>query len=472
MRLGRVRDAWPPANRSEEHTPRRLFNNRLTLRRQATCIDVEHKKRGRPRLRDDGAGRMDQPSMTVAPEVGPAVAPAGRGHRRTDSYPRQLRSRTRGQSQSMLQLQQPLTPITGPLTAAQRPGEVTEGFFPARSDPTQRPAEMVAFLNLNLQILKCNEAFRQLFGPGADPRGRLLSDFIDRRHESQVQRLQNELRDERSRREPTYLPSIFPDRQEQQAVQSLDENDVERITQGFDARPESWTYVLPDGRREQLVSRVSLARTSIYFAVIVLRRIAQPSPVQRSAFGRPTSIELPAPIPTVPSAISPRFTFQPPAPLSPFGAPSTPASPFSSFQNLGTTLPPGQAPIHSPYAAPSRSDLTYFQRFPPYGPHPSDIPPTSQPSTSRPRSTTLEALTSPRGGRRRPQSLQVYARPPVGSAPTTPLGGAFSQPAMEQGESSSTRTPERRQLEEEDTPEESARKRRRTGMDIKDVLEK
>lgn len=411
--------------------------------------------------------------MTVAPEVGPVVAPAGRGHRRTESYQRQLRSRTRGQSQGMLQLQQPLTPMAGPSTAVQRPGEVTEGFFPARSEPTQGPAEMVAFLNLDLQILKCNEAFRQLFGLGADPRGRLLSDFIDRRHESEVHRLQNGLREERSRREPTYLPSIFPDQQEQQAVQTLDENDVERITQGFDERREFWTYVLPDGRRQQLLSRVSLARTSIYFAVIVLRRIAQPSPIQRTAFGRPTSIELPAPVPTVPSAISPRgFAFQPPAPLSPFGPPSTPASPFSSFHALGTTLPPATGTIHSPYAASSRSDPPYFQRFPPYGPPPSDVPPSSQPSTSRPRSTTLEALISPRTSRRRPQSLQVYPRPPAGSAPTTPLGGAFSRPAMEQGEPSSSRTPERRRHEEEDTPEESARKRRRTGMDIKDVLEK
>lgn len=408
--------------------------------------------------------------MTVAPEAGPVGAPAGRGHRRTDSYQRQLRSRTRGQSQGMLQLQQPLTAVPGPSTIMQRPGDVSEGYFPARAGLGPGPPEMVAFLNLDLQILKCNEAFRQQFGAGSDPRGRLLSDFIDRIHEGQVQRLQNELRDERSRREPTFLPAIFPDQQEQQAVQNLDENDVERVTQGYDERPESWTYVLPDGRREQLLSRISLARTTIYFAVIVLRRIAQPSPLQRSAFGQPTTIELPAPVPTVPSAISPRtFQFQPPGPPSPFGPPSAPDSPFATFQALGTSLPPATGPIHSPYAAPSRSEPSYFQRYAPYPPP--EIQLTSQPF-ARPRSTTLEALASPRTGRRRPQSLQVYPRAPVGSAPTTPLGGGFGQqPPMETGEPSYTRAPSREE-EEEDTPEESARKRRRTGMDIKDVLGK
>ena len=431
---------------------------------------MEHKKRGRPRLRDESGARTDQPSMTVAPGVAPAATPVGRGHHRADSYQRQLRSRTRGESQGTLQLQEPLTAFSSQAPAVQRPGEVSVGYFASRSDLGSASGEMMAFLNLDLQILKCNEAFRQMFGAGGDPRGRRLSDFIDIRHESQVQRLQNELREERSRRDPTYLPSIFPDRQEQQAVQALHDTDVDRITQGFDERRESWTYVLSDGRPEQLYSRVSLARTTIYFAVIILRRIAQPSPAQRSAFG-PTSIELPAPLPVAPSAISPRgFGFHPPGPASPYGGPSAPASPFASFQTLGMTLPPNTGSMTSLYAPPSRSDPSYFPRLAPYGAPTTELPLTSQPPTSRPRSTTMEALTSPRAGRRqRPQSLYFHPRGPAGSAPTTPLGAAFSQSVTEHGELSSSRTPGGPE-EEEDTSEESARKRRRTGMNIKDVL--
>jgi len=408
--------------------------------------------------------------MTVAPGVAPAVAPASRGHRRADSYQRQLRSRTRGESQGMLQLQEPLAAFPSQAPAVQRPSEVSVGYFASRPDLGSASGDMMAFLNLDLQILKCNEAFRQMFAAGGDPRGRPLSDFIDRRHESQVQRLQNELREERSRRDPTYLPSIFPDIPEQQAVQALQDTDVNRITQGFDERRESWTYVLSDGRAEQLLSRVSLARTTIYFAVIILRRVSQPPQAQRSAFG-PTSIELPAPHPAAPSAISPRsFAFLPPGPASPYGVPSAPASPFASFQTLGMTLPPNTSSMTSPYAPPSRSDQSYFQRLAPYGVPTGELPPTSQPPTSRPRSTTLEALTSPRTGRRqRPQSLYFHPRAPAGSAPTTPLGAAFSQSVTEQGEPSSSRTPGGTE-EEEDTSEGSPRKRRRTGMNIKDVL--
>lgn len=38
----------------------------LTHRWQTTCIDVVRRKRDRPQLRDDGTGRADQRSMTVA----------------------------------------------------------------------------------------------------------------------------------------------------------------------------------------------------------------------------------------------------------------------------------------------------------------------------------------------------------------------------------------------------------------------
>lgn len=409
--------------------------------------------------------------MAASSEAGPsALGTAIRAHRRSDAYQRQLRSQTREQGQNILQLQQPLMASAGPSSSAPRPGEVTEGFYPARSEPsTDRPA-IIAFLNLDLQILRCNEAFALFFGGGNNPRGRLLSDFIDRRHEAAVQRLQNELREERSRREPTFLPSIFPDH-EQQAVQSIDYGDVDRITQGYDERHESWQFVLPDGRREQLMSRISLARTSIYFAVIIMHRITQPSPSQGTAFARPTSLELPAPVPTVPSSISPRaFTFHQTGPPSPF-APSSPASPFASFQTMGTTLPPSTGSITSTYPAgtPSRSETSYFGRSSQHHLMSTELTPTSQPSTSRSRSTTMEAHTSPRE-RRRPQSLQVYPRHPIGSAPTTPLGSQFERRPTSQAEASSTQTPERR--EEVESPEESARKRRRTGMDIKDVLDK
>ena len=215
---------------------------------------MEHKKRGRPRLRDERETRQDQLSLATASEAGPsALGTSIRGYRRSDSYQRQLRSQTREQTQTILQLQQHLTAGADPSSSTPRPGEVTEGFYPARSEPATGPLAIIAFLNLDLQILRCNEAFALLFGGGTDPSGRLLSDYIDRRYEAAVQRLQNELREERSRREPTFLPGIFPD-QEQQAVQSIDYNDVDRITQGYDERHESWQFVLPDGRREQLMA--------------------------------------------------------------------------------------------------------------------------------------------------------------------------------------------------------------------------
>ncbi|KAL1644680.1 hypothetical protein SLS58_004141 [Diplodia intermedia] len=93
----------------------------------------------------------------------------------------------------------------------------------------------MALLNLDLHIIKTNQAFNVLFGR-SDLSGRALSELVETHHAETVYRLRSELREERDQREPSYMPPIFGPR-EQEAVQGIEEEDLDRISQGYTDPP-------------------------------------------------------------------------------------------------------------------------------------------------------------------------------------------------------------------------------------------
>ena len=433
---------------------------------QATCVDVEHKKRGRPRLRDDRE-RPEQGSVptSFAPAPPPNIARTG-GHSRGGSLDYQRRTRSNSTRQQPVGLEPPRPVQTLPQPDV-RAGTVTDIFYSPQEEPSQGPSTLVAFLNLDLRILKCNDPFRNVFTPSGDPTGRLLSDFVDGRHSLAVARLQNGLREERTQREPTFLPGIFPEQQERQAVEALDQSDVEKITQGFEERPEQWTFVLHGGQPEVMYSRVKLAKTSTYFAIITIRRIAplargnsRPRGSELGAGGFGQVIAPPQPSPTHP----PRY---PAEARSPFrGTP--PPSPFSSLIGLGSAapLPPSYGTMGS---VQPRSDQGYFARSSSLLASPlTYMQPPPQPI--RPPSATSDPRPSSARERPRPEPLGSLQLPPiVSSAPTTPLiSDFFHQTGPVQAGRADTRIPERGEPQE--PQEESSRKRRR--MDITDIVDR
>ncbi|CAN9157004.1 unnamed protein product [Alternaria sp. RS040] len=62
----------------------------------------------------------------------------------------------------------------------------------------------VVYLNLDLVIQKANQAFADLVSFLGDIRGKHLGDLLEAQQNESMQRLRNELRDERDEREPTY----------------------------------------------------------------------------------------------------------------------------------------------------------------------------------------------------------------------------------------------------------------------------
>jgi hypothetical protein len=348
---------------------------------------------------------------------------------------------------------------------------------PTPPDLTWRNEPFVAFLNLDLRILKATDQLRFLLTDRGEIRGRALEDFVENRHIEALHRLQNELREERTQREPTFLPGIFPGEQEQQAVQQLNENDVDRITQGYTDRLDTWSFHLAHGRLEMFHCRIRLARTSIFFATLSLQRIAAPSThSQSSGYSlRRQSIDMAAPVQTQPSGLPPRDSigYAPAGPPSPF-AQSAPSSPFSTLpQHLITTLPAATGSVLSTLGpAPLMQDLVggYFPRQVAVaaGRSGASMQPPPQPGLQVPRPNTARES-------RRPEPLSGLQLPPLvsSSAPTTPLGNQFfEQQQQQQGSASQPGSARRGSTDRHDDtdPEEANRKRRR--LNIGEIIEK
>jgi hypothetical protein len=319
--------------------------------------------------------------------------------------------------------------------------------YPASRNPS---ASLSAFLNLDLQFLKTSEPLRSLLGGHHELIERRLLEFLTPQYEGALQRLQNELRDERARREPTYLPAIYPEQQERAAVRDHDPEDADSLSGDFLDRQDVYTFRLAGRQTEQFQVRIRLARTSTFFATLILYRLQPPPP----------------PIAPSPYARGGQYALGDPS--SPAHSPynvSNPGSPFSTMPTaLMTTLPPPSSiPPSYIYAPPPTSEHGYLGRGAP-GMYPPPPPGLYGQSQERRPSTAM-------GQRGRHGPMDPVQLPPiVSSAPTTPISQYIETGVPTQtpaGSSSRRRTPER---SADDDNEEDTRKRRR--LNIRDIVEK
>lgn len=439
---------------------------------------MEHKKRGRPRLRDDRDQRLEQ---AAAAAVAAAVATAQHaqrpsdlshsgpvhGHRRGDSL-RVLRSQATGGEglQGEAQGQMPHLTVDPRYQQQYQPG-------PESYKNTGPP--LTAFLNMDLRILKASDEFKRLFTDGGDIRGRSLSDFIGSQHQQALQRIQSDLRDERTSREPTFLPGIFPEQQEQESVAGMDVEAAESVSQGYSERRETFSFRTASGRTEHLHVRLRLAKTRTFFATLILQRqqlqpqlTPQPSP-----YGRPGGY-LPVPQPT-----SIQIGYPQHGPPSPYTSNnSAPGSPFSTLHTaLITTLPPASSHSTSYSYAPSqaRTDPGFLSVRHPTSAAAGMYPPPPPPVLSRPPSALSDSRPNTARERHRPAPLGNLQLPPiVSSAPTTPMTSDFFHfqqmgPSSEpRRKSPLRRSPDHRPSSDDD--EEDQRKRRR--LDITQIIER
>ena len=316
------------------------------------------------------------------------------------------------------------------------------------------PAQLSAFLNLDLHFLKASEPLRALLGGNQEIVDRPLLEYVTTPYESAVQRIQNELRDERARREPTYLPAIYPEQQERAAVRDHEPENAESLSNDFLDRQDVYTFRIAGRQQEQFQVRIRLARTSTFFATMILYRLAPPPPaIAPSPYARGSQYSLGDP--------------SSPA-RSPFHV-SNPSSPFSTLPTaLMTTLPPptsipppSSIPTPYMYGAPQPPEQQggYFSRGPSMQP-----PPPPQSYASRPSTATEQ-------GRRPGPGDTIQLPPLVSPSPTTPTGSYIQGGGPMQTPASTfsyRRSPEGPRTSDED--EEDGRKRRR--LNIRDIVEK
>ncbi|KAF2706634.1 hypothetical protein K504DRAFT_385630 [Pleomassaria siparia CBS 279.74] len=447
--------------------------------KQDSCKDVQHKKRGRPRLRDDkefGRGDDGRPTHThllgAPPALGsdqfaqqPPAFPSS--HRATDPL-RVVGRQARGSDDSSnTRLQSISSSAGGTPTSAGGYGGALYG-----SGPNMAYQSLpVAFLNLDLVVLKSNQAFQDLVAFLGDVRGKSLSDLLESRQVDVLHRVRNELRDERDEREPAYMAPITPLGQD--PVQSIAERDVDHVSQGFVDRPFILNFKLPNGHYQSLQTQIRLAKTSLYFVTLVVHTPSRPvgPPLLTQHLAPPTPIRASQTLSAPTTA--PTRDFGPYSARPSSSASSAPTSPYFNFSSVRTSLPTissssyGNSPSYnySPTAGPEQGYLSTIQPLAqPASGYPSPYPPLS----SRTGSGTSEPLRE----LNRPTRLEGLQLPPIRTGPApllaSPLSHDLSETTPERAHNMRRREPSPPSAATNpETPETGKRRR----LNIHEVLE-
>jgi hypothetical protein len=315
-----------------------------------------------------------------------------------------------------------------------------------------------AFLDLDLVIQKSNQAFQDLVAFLGDVRGKHLGDLLEERQNESLQRLRNELQDERDHREPTYMAPITPVGQDpwRPVMNSLADRDVEHVSQGSTDRPMFLSFRTSYGHFQSLQVQIRLAKTSLYFVTLVVRSPVRPSgpPLQTHQHASPTpghtSQTMSAPTTAPVRDFTPRQT-RPPSATS-----SGPSSPYFNFSSVRTSLPTfspssyGSSPSYK-YSPTASADSGYFPALP-----------TAYPSPyARNPSITSEPL---RKLNNRPARLEGLHLPPIRTGPA-PLGSPLH---LESSSNSAATRPRAESVEKRDGSEDGGKRRR---LNIQSVLE-
>ncbi|KAI1361292.1 hypothetical protein F5Y08DRAFT_330940 [Xylaria arbuscula] len=283
---GHVASACVPCKRAHLRPCSRCLSNG----KEDACIDIQHKKRGRPRLRDDREPRFDtgrfphppdpaiqRPLSLYAPPSAPVV-PYEDPLRRSQSY-RVLKS-------------QP--------SEAVAPRFIERGIdanvFPPPLSIAKPAPEPVAFLKIgDLEVVKASSTFidattsnaQSALGYRSQPiTGRKLVDMITPPERDRVVALCKSLQNEQVAKEPNYLPPIYG-RDEEERVIKAQPFGPESVSRYQLDRQEFFTFVAADGQPRPHSVRVGLAKDdSIYFVVLLLsppnRSFSHPAPSPRS----------------------------------------------------------------------------------------------------------------------------------------------------------------------------------------------
>jgi hypothetical protein len=370
---------------------------------------VQHKKRGRPRLRDEREPRHEaiSPAFGRPPDLRRPLPAYAQGGVLTPPDPS-----SRASPYKVLKSQNVPPPLPRHLEYANpADANVYSSQAPRASDGQELPW---AYLTLDLQICDASRTFNDFVGLSSVV-GTKLPDIVSSEHRAVVYRLQSFFESDRKAREPNYLPPIYGRGDEERVIKSIGGGpDSNRHIQ---ERPEFLEFRDRTGQTRRYSTRLSLAKKdSVYFIILILdwptTTTAPPHAYQTSAasysatdtgsqYRAPQSlypVTAPPPPPSY-SQYQSQYTethtsntylpYRQPPPtirggpglttgMSPYLQPSTQPS---VQQSLRPDFPPGQPQRQSaaPPIAQTYSPSPYENRLPPIQSQMVPTPPVSRP---------------------------------------------------------------------------------------------
>ncbi|KAL9597664.1 MAG: hypothetical protein Q9219_004991 [cf. Caloplaca sp. 3 TL-2023] len=254
---------------------------------KATCVDVQHKKRGRPRLREEEILRevsfgIDAHAEAYASQTGmiPLTEP---GRPRSKSY-RELRS----QPDHFYNSQRPRTSDAG------YGGQYSHGNRVPISPISTYVADRTptVLLTPDFRVAQHNYAFAEALAVQSSLKGFALLDLVVPSDREKILRLQSALRAEML--DSAHLPPIHGRFDPITSMPYIEDLNIAQATAGFHTRSEYWSFHLPGDRSRGFPISISLARGPGHFVVLTLvHGIASsnsiPSPHGSSHVSSPTS---------------------------------------------------------------------------------------------------------------------------------------------------------------------------------------
>ncbi|KXJ92180.1 hypothetical protein Micbo1qcDRAFT_60062 [Microdochium bolleyi] len=227
------------------------------------CVDVQHKKRGRPRLRDDREPRFDTSRYAHADDSASRrsslYSPA------TSSGPSYEDALRRNQSYRVIKSQPSEAEI--PDYHGIERHHMNSTFPHTTASSTGRDQDPVAFLTLDLTIANASEPFFEMLG-SRDIIGRRLLEIVSAHERDRLAALQTSLQAEQNQREPKYLPPIFIREETDHVVRSLPLS-ADALSRFRLDRFETITFLTANGQLKPCLNRIGLAKEgSIYFVIL------------------------------------------------------------------------------------------------------------------------------------------------------------------------------------------------------------
>ncbi|MCJ1265095.1 hypothetical protein MMC22_004970 [Lobaria immixta] len=255
---------------------RRPCNRCVQTGKESTCVDVQHKKRGRPRLREEDSTRevdfgRDYPHQEIYPNRNGVLSVPQVGRRRSKSY-RELRSQPGVYYNDQPQrTSNPEYAIQQHIPNTSRIPVSPTASYLSESTPT-------VLLTPDFLVAEHNHAFADALSLPYQIKGQSLAELVIPAEREKIQRVHMALRAELL--DSSHLVHMRGNFDGPNGMPAIENLDLGHATAGFRPRSEYWTFRLPKGQSRGFPITISLARTGAHFIVLTLVQSAMmlPSP--------------------------------------------------------------------------------------------------------------------------------------------------------------------------------------------------